>query len=107
MVDSLAHRTPGDGIAQRFACRIDLENVALIFCRIVTIKVAILQTDVLKMYVIKNSPFNASFTQEMRQSRFPDPFRDPHTRGLCAEIALDTLRQTANLPQFVGIGDSG
>src|SRR5437667_12623994 len=65
----------------------------------------VFQSNILKMYIIKNGPFYSSLSYDVWQTRFPDSFRYPHSASVHSKISEEPLIEAANLSDFVAIRD--
>src|SRR5258708_2052778 len=101
MRNRLGRGTPGNSITQRLAGGIHFQDAALIFGGIVAVEVAILQSHVLEMHIVKDSPLDACCEKQAWEPRLPHSFRDPHADRRCAKIALYAFREAMNLSDFI------
>src|SRR5450755_161237 len=105
-LDGLAHRSPGDGVAQCLAGRVYLQDAALVLGRVVAIEVLVLQPGAFEVHIVEDGPFDTCLANQAWQARLPDAFGDPHACGMRAEVVLHALSKTPDLRDFIGVGDS-
>ena len=93
----------GDRVAEGLQAGHQAEWLTLVFCDVDPVQARRLQSRCQKMSVIKHHVLDAGFGQRTRQTRLPDPLRDPRASGCCSPMLLKVIRQLADLRDLIGV----